>query len=414
MRVAIDISGQFEMMTGIQHYVDSLLNALFAVNTKHDLVPFAPYLGARQILEDRAKDGLFEWRRHPKARVRTAGDDFVLKTQPWTQKSAILRQLANHIDGRVLNPWKDTTRQQRIDQISRKFDLIHVPEAYNLSFTKSLIKRSVLTIYDVTTITRPETHIPVAIEFWHRYFEYAKQHSARVLTISEYSKADIVEHLGIPADRVDVTPLAARASAARVTDAAALRAVREQFGLTDAPFVLYAGTLEPRKNLARLVEAFAQAVREDGLTEHRLVLAGGHWGGHDRELRALSESLGVGPRVVQTGYVSNAAMNALMSSCAAFAYVSEYEGFGLPPLEAMACGAPVVASNTTSLPEVVGEAGVQVDPADVGAIAGALHLLLTDGAENRRRRGLSLSRAGLFSWERTARLTLQSYEAAVA
>ena len=122
----------------------------------------------------------------------------------------------------------------------------------------------------------------------------------------------------------------------------------------------------------------------------------------------------MGDRLVTTGYVSNEVLNVLMSSCAAFAYVSEYEGFGLPPLEAMTCGAPVVTSNTTSLPEVVGGAGLTVDPADVEAIAGALHCLLTDRAENARRRALSLARAAEFSWERTARLTLRSYEAAVS
>jgi glycosyltransferase involved in cell wall biosynthesis len=107
-------------------------------------------------------------------------------------------------------------------------------------------------------------------------------------------------------------------------------------------------------------------------------------------------------------------MNALMSACDAFAYVSLYEGFGLPPLEAMVCGAPVIASNTSSLPEVVGDAGIQVDPHDVEQIAAALHRLLMDREENARRRVLSSERAKLFSWDRTAALTLRSYEAAAA
>ncbi len=147
---------------------------------------------------------------------------------------------------------------------------------------------------------------------------------------------------------------------------------------------------------------------------HKLVLAGGSRGRHSLELRDLARELDLEERIVITGYVTNEQMNALMSACDVFAYVSLYEGFGLPPLEAMTCGAPVVASNTSSLPEVVGNASVQVSPDDVEQIAAALHQLVTDRAENARQRALSLERAKQFSWEKTAALTLQSYEAAVA
>jgi len=178
--------------------------------------------------------------------------------------------------------------------------------------------------------------------------------------------------------------------------------------------VLYSGTLEPRKNVERLVRAFAQVARQEPSLPHMLVLAGGNWNRHDLELRLVAYEEGVGKRVLTTGYVTNEQMNALMSACDAFAYVSEYEGFGLPPLEAMVCGAPVITSNTSSLPEVVGPAGMQVPPLDVAEIAAALHLLLTDRTENERRRGLSVERARQFSWERTAALTMHSYEAAAS
>jgi alpha-1,3-rhamnosyl/mannosyltransferase len=112
--------------------------------------------------------------------------------------------------------------------------------------------------------------------------------------------------------------------------------------------------------------------------------------------------------------VSNADLSALMTGCAAFAYLSRREGFGLPPLEAMACGAAVVTSNTTSLPEVVGDAGVMVDPDDVDGAAAALLRLLVDEDERERRRRLSLERAATFTWARTAELTLRAYEAAAA
>jgi glycosyltransferase involved in cell wall biosynthesis len=152
-------------------------------------------------------------------------------------------------------------------------------------------------------------------------------------------------------------------------------------------------------------------VRDERL---RLVLAGGAWGDHAGELAAVAEQEGVGSRLVMTGFVPDSALNALMSACKVFAYVSLYEGFGLPPLEAMACGAPVVASNVSSLHEAVGEAAVTVAPSDVAGLDAALTRLLTDPQAQAARRVASLERAAQFSWHRTAGLTLKSYEAAAA
>ena len=414
MKIAVNINGQFKKMTGTHQYVDSLMGALYRLDTPHEITAFASTVWSPEIMDSVTTDSRFAWRSLPQVRFDMAGSDFSFARLCSRIGSSGLITLAQGLDRDITPRIKGRSNVWRNKRATRRYDLMHIPDAHILDFLTYQPQRFVATVYDVTTLTCPWAHDDNNIATWGRYFDFVKAHCARVLTISEYSKADIVAHLGIPADRVDVTPLAPRASARRVEDPQEVGAALEGLGLSGAPFALYAGTLEPRKNLRRLVEAFAQVAREPGLAGHRLVLAGGHWGEHDRELRALAAGLGVGERVVLTGYVSNARMNALMSSCAAFAYVSEYEGFGLPPLEAMACGAPVVCSDTTSLPEVVGDAGLLVDPLDVGAIAGALHLLLTDGGENRRRRALSVARAGLFSWERTARLTLASYEAAVA
>jgi glycosyltransferase involved in cell wall biosynthesis len=397
MKIAVNINQQFREMTGIQHSVDSLLNAFYALKSPHEITAFAPNLASTADLDDLAQDGLFDWWRLPGAHVDIAGNDFLF-AEHWRLMSRINRHV----------------RPRRIDGAARQYDLMHMPEPLALASVPNPPAKTVVTIYDMTTVTAAWAHVPGGIAEWVPYFEYAKNKAARVITISEFSKTDIVKHLGIPADRVDVTPLAARAATRRVIDPLEIALTHRKFELTDAPFVLYAGTLEPRKNLRRLVKAFASAVQDGRLTDCKLVLAGGNWDRHDLELRLLALELGLPGRLIVTGYVSNEEMNVLMSSCAAFAYVSEYEGFGLPALEAMTCGAPVVTSNTTSLPEVVGDAGLMVDPTDVTAIAGALHCLLTDCTENARRRAMSLARAGEFSWERTARLTLQSYVAALA
>nr|CAA9287287.1 hypothetical protein AVDCRST_MAG63-4406 [uncultured Armatimonadetes bacterium] len=412
MRIAVNIDGQFQPhLTGIQHYTDSLLGALYGSGTEHEITAFASWL-APAFLERGIRDGLFAWRALPHARLEAALRYTPLADGPLFAQNAGLRSLANKIDGRLLNPMKHRLSDRRAQARSRRFDVLHTPDPFRPQFMDFQARRSVVTIHDITTRLFPDAHGAQAAAAGERYFAYARDCCARVIVVSESTKRDVVEHLGIPADRVDVTHTGPRATTRRVEDPAALRRERAALGLADTPYVLYAGTLEPRKNLPRLIAAFARVVAQSRLPEHRLVLAGGSWGRYDEELRRVAQDSGIADRVVMTGYVTNDSMNALMTGSDAFAYVSEYEGFGMPPLEAMVCGAPVVASNTTSLPEVVGDAGIQVPPQDVEAIAGALHCLLTDRAENARRRALSTERAAQFSWARTAALTLRAYEAA--
>ena len=412
MRVAFDIDQQSLKMTGIQHYVDSLLTALMAVNTPHEIVAWSPRSWTRAKLMKAAQDGLFEWILSPRASLDTAGSHLNLSN--YCPDSPLLQKVSRRIDGRIIGPLLDRTSLTRTRRQMRRYDVMHVPDAGALEFVQYQAKNYVATVYDIAPIACPEPDVQAAVSAWVRYFEFARDKCARIVVISEFTKRSLMEHLGVAAEKIDVTPLAARSSAVRVTDPNAIKKDLEPLGLQGQPFVLYAGTLELRKNLVNLLGAFQRARAAGNNTDLKLVLAGGWRKNYDAELRAACEDLGIGPQVIMTGYVSNQQMNALMSSCEAFAYVSKYEGFGLPPLEAMICGAPVVASNTTSLPEVVGDAGLLVDPQDVEAIAGALHTLLTDAEENRRRRALSLEQAQRFSWERTARLTLQSYEAAVA
>ena len=415
MHIAVHIDGQFNgVPSGIQYYTDSLLGALYGSGTEHEITAFAPGLYWQPALERAVEQGLFAWRHHPRACIETAGSDRSLADHPRVAGDARLRSLARKVDGRVLSPLRTRTGPSRARAASRRFDVLHLPEPADLQFLGWQAKHNVVTIHDVATRTCPwafrKEHLPV----WERYFAFARDCASRVLTVSESSKRDIVEHLGIPGDRIDVAPNAARSTTRRVEDTGLLRRELAALGLEDTPFVLYAGTLEPRKNVERLVRAFGMLAEVPDLGEHKLVLAGGNWNRYDEEMRKLAAELHIEERVVITGFVSVDAMNALMSACRVFAYVSEYEGFGMPPLEAMVCGAPVVASNTSSLPEVVGDAGIQVPPHDIEAIAEAIRSLLTDEAENARRRTLSRARAEQFTWARTAQRVLRSYEAAVS
>ncbi len=416
MNAAVSIEGQFGRMTGVQFYVDSLLDAFAQNSGGHHVSAFMPLVWSPGLWGDVVRDGQFAWLGQPGLPLAVGASPY-LSLRPRVACRPVLKALAQIWDAKVARRVQSRTRwlsEQQARRAARGFDLLHTPGLARLESADYAARRNVATIYDLTTITHAWAHQPENIAMSERHYAYAKHKCDRILTISHATKADIIEYLGIPASRIDVTPLAPRLGTRRIADPDVVRSLLAPLGLADTPFALYAGTLEPRKNLHRLLSAWAQIVKQEHLADHRLVLAGGAWRGHDQLLRDHAQAEGILDKVVFAGYVSNELMNALMSACRAFAYVSEYEGFGIPPLEAMACGAPVVASNASSLPEVVGAAALSVAPHDTDAIAAALHLLLTDDRENAARRVLSVARAAEFTWQRTAALTLASYEAAVA
>ena len=211
---------------------------------------------------------------------------------------------------------------------------------------------------------------------------------------------------------VTVIPLAAPTHFGPVNDEKELKRVRHTYGIgTD--YILSVGSIQPRKNLARLIAAYARLRR--GLPEGKhpqLVLVGKCAWLYDETLRTI-EDLGVTDSVILTGYVPEADLPALYTGALCFVYPSYFEGFGLPPLEAMKCGAPVIAGNRTSLPEVVGDAGLLVDPFNIDAIASAIEKLITDSNFRSELRVKGLERARIFNWRETARQTLEVYRNAV-
>jgi glycosyltransferase involved in cell wall biosynthesis len=234
-----------------------------------------------------------------------------------------------------------------------------------------------------------------------------------ILTYSEHTKQDAVATLGIDAEIIRVTPLAAHEQFRPLEDQHQVRAVLEKHGLTKHPYVLNIGTLEPRKNITRLLEAFHRLKQQDYALEHELVLVGAKGDLHEAIWETLHR-LQLEAQVRWLGHVPFEDLPALLNGADLFVYPSLYEGFGLPPLEALSCGTPVVASSSTSLPEVVGDAGVLVDPLSVEQLAEAMRRVLTDAPLRAALRDKALRRAQTFSWEKTARLTLAAYEEAWA
>lgn len=226
----------------------------------------------------------------------------------------------------------------------------------------------------------------------------------RVIVNTAFIRAEAEELLGMAADRMDVIPLAP-AARYHVTDRTASR--ERIRGLTEKEYVLYAGTIEPRKNLKTLIRAFADLRRRGH--DLALVLAGGFGWKYDDILSSPAD-LGIRDSVVFTGYIDEATMNDLYNCAAVFVYPSLYEGFGLPPLEAMSCGVPVIISDIPPLREVAGEAALRFDVHDHEALADCIERALTDSALRRELAERGLLRVQDFSWQRAARETIRTYE----
>jgi glycosyltransferase involved in cell wall biosynthesis len=238
---------------------------------------------------------------------------------------------------------------------------------------------------------------------------HSARRAARILSLSQHTRRDIIDTYGINPERVTAIPLAAPDHFGPITDNRELQRVRHNYGI-DGDYILSVGSIQPRKNLARLVRAFASLRGEWSAAKlPKLVLVGKCAWLYDETLRALEET-NVKDAVVLTGYVPESDLPALYSGALCFVYPSYFEGFGLPPLEAMKCGAPVIVGNRTSLPEVVGDAALSVDPFDVDAIATAIKKLINDSALRKELSVKGQTRAKQFSWRETARQTLVVYK----
>jgi glycosyltransferase involved in cell wall biosynthesis len=266
----------------------------------------------------------------------------------------------------------------------------------------------VVTIHDLAFIRFPQTFRSYNRTYLDFATRLSARRAARILAVSEHTKREVVGILGVPPERVVVTPNAVRAHF-RPPAPAELAAFRAAKGLPEQ-FVLYVGTLEPRKNLPTLLEAYAEVARRSAAP---LIVGGGKGWLYDQVFQRLEE-LGLRERVRFIGYIDEEELPLWYAAATVFVFPSIYEGFGMPPLEAMACGTPVVTSDSSSLPEVVGDAGLMASPYDAAAFAAAISRVLGDADLRHDLRERGLVRARAFDWRVTAERTLAAYEAAAA
>ena len=264
---------------------------------------------------------------------------------------------------------------------------------------------AVVTLHDLIPMRYPAYYTPLARLVFAASMRLAARTANRIIAISQATADDLQRTFGLRADRVSVIH---EAPDPRFTlrTAPEIEPVRRRLGLP-ARFLLYFGSNKPHKNLPRLVEAYLGLGRIDV----PLVIAG-HWDPRYPQAKVTAEKAGALDRVLFLGPIADSDLSALYSAALAFVFPSEYEGFGLPPLEAMACGTPVACSDASSLPEVVGEAALQFDPREVETIRGGLEQLLGQPSLRDQLRERGLARARQFTWAAAAERTLAVYEAA--
>ena len=324
-----------------------------------------------------------------------------------------LRGSLPHLDGRfhvrrlplsdrVTNAvWQRLGVPFPVQAITGRFDVFHSPD-----FTLPSLwgAPSVLTVHDLAFLAVPDCAYPTLREYLEVVVPRSVRRATRIIAVSQSTAQDLQELLRVPAEKIEVIPEGVstlfRPSSDRTGDIARVRALG-----VERPYILSVGTLEPRKNYLRLLEAFA-ALRRDGLDVDLLIAGARGW--LDEPIFHRLDDLKLRPwvNILQP---DDESLRSLYRSASVFVYPSLYEGFGIPPLEALACGTPVACSNTSSLPEIVADAALSFDPYDVEEIAHAVRTILSDSALSERLRSAGPVRASSFTWDAAAHRTHQLY-----
>lgn len=374
MRIALDYTAGIRQEAGIGHYVRSLFDAMLALDTTNEYTlltsgrpgkerpfPAAPNVRGRSLLmPDRYLNILWYRMRAPLPALLFTGN----------------------------------------------VDIYHGPDFVLPPLNKKV--RKVVTIHDLSFLKHPEYAAPSLAMYLNKVVPISVAEADVVAAVSQDAARTLIEHYTTPPEKITVIPNGLRPHFRRITNPILLGATTHKFGLKH-PLVLGVGTLEPRKNHMGLIRAFHQAQSNKRNRPAMLALAGGD-GWLYEETRQLVADLKLEKRVRFLGRVSDLELTILYSLADVFAFPSFFEGFGVPPIEAMACGAPVITSNTSSLPEVVGEAALTINPHEPAELASAITRIIGDEKLREKLRQQGYARAQLYTWPKSARKMLDTYE----
>jgi glycosyltransferase involved in cell wall biosynthesis len=405
MHIGIDISLLRIAQAGVLTYHRSLLNHLVRIgrNCHFTLIDVLPLNPDRPMAPPAALDS-------PNVRViRCPGIRRGYLSALPAFRDGIAHTVAAQIDHALDPIWALLARAEmglELRGASRFVEVFHASDQLPFAPPGAAV---VLTIHDLTTRRFPDMHVAENAALHATKERFARDRADRIIADSEATRRDIVRELNIPPEKISVV-YAAADTRFRPHTPEETQTTLERYSLTHNRYILSVGTLEPRKNYVRLIEAYAMLHDRYAPAEHLppLIIAGGNGWKYDAIL-AAPEQTGVAGFVRFLGRVPDDDLPALIAGSRVFVYPSLYEGFGLPPLEALACGVPVVVSHAASLPEVVGDAGLYCDPYDPHDIARQIAALLEDNDLALRLRYASVIRARQFSWERAARETLAVY-----
>jgi glycosyltransferase involved in cell wall biosynthesis len=322
-------------------------------------------------------------------------------------------RLASRLDRALDRPWGTAATAAlglELRAALRGVDLFHSSEQFRYAPPGAA---ALLTIHDLTTLVHPELHAPANVAMHTAKEQFARDRADHIIAVSQATRRDIIQHLRIPAERISVIYEAADARRFHPDYTPAhIQTVLQRYELQRGRYVLSLGTLEPRKNYVRLIEAYALLRQQASATADDLppLLIAGGYGWLYEQILAAPERLGIAEQVRFLGNVPDADLPLLLAGAQLFVYPSLYEGFGLPVLEALACGVPVVASHSSALPEVLGTAGIYCDPLDSASIARSIGQVLASATLRTALQQAGPARAAQFSWQRAAHETLAVYE----
>lgn len=376
MTIGIDISALTIKRTGVGNYSLSILESLLSLDKKNKYVLFAFVFSGESLIRE---SSLVKF---PNVKIKT-----------YRTHRGFLRRLWHFI------PFISA------DFFYKGIDFLHLSDIFYLP-TRRI--PTLATIYDLTPSLFPQYHYERNIKFHNRRNKFITKSSKLVITLSQNGKKDIGNVLGIPSNKIHVVPGAVSEKYCPIKDRAVVQKVLKKYNLKDGEYFLFIGTIEPRKNIELLLQAYGK-IRNRLRSHFKVVIIGEKaWGW--KNLQKNIKKLNLEKEILVTGYVPDADIVPIINGAKIFIYPSFYEGFGLPVLEAMACGIPVISSNTSSLPEIIGDSGLVVNPKDYNKLGYYMLKITNDPKLYIELSKKALERAKLFSWKNSAKKTLKVYE----